>query len=195
MNAKSLKHWNSPPRERDMSWERCIMGEVKHYVISWKLKWCENGQKPTQPTLNLFVRQWWDWDKVELLLELLIEPVKVLVPPGHLDVIKLKKAKSDCGRTVSAYTYTRSELVGNVAFKPLKLGLFFGTCHDAWVRGVGIEPRIASITTFLNLVINHGIPRQVKHEHLGGHSHDTCWHTTMVSWSTSWIGKLTLPSI
>ena len=46
-------------------------------------------------------------------------------------------------------TYTGSELVGDVTFEPLKLGLFFGTCHNAGIRRVCVEPGKTSIATFL----------------------------------------------
>ncbi len=41
-------------------------------------------------TLDLLVRQRRDRDAGELLHESLVQPVKVLVPPGHLDVVELK---------------------------------------------------------------------------------------------------------
>ena len=81
-------------------------------------------------------------------------------------------------------TYTGSELVGDVTFEPLKLGLFFGTCHNAGIRRVCVEPRKTSITTFLRK-----IDRLHNDISIGQNS------TTIVSWSTSCIGKFTLPSM
>jgi hypothetical protein len=42
------------------------------------------------PTLDLLVRQRRDRDEAVLLLQLLIQPVEVLVPPRHLDVVELE---------------------------------------------------------------------------------------------------------
>ena len=41
-------------------------------------------------TLDLFVREGRDWYEAELAVESLVEPVKVFVSPGDLDVVELK---------------------------------------------------------------------------------------------------------
>ena len=46
-------------------------------------------------TLDLFVRERRDWYEGELAVESLAEPVKVFVPPRHLDVVELKQQTSD----------------------------------------------------------------------------------------------------
>ena len=46
-------------------------------------------------TLDLFVRERRDWYEAELAVESLVEPVKVFVPPRHLDVVELKHQTSD----------------------------------------------------------------------------------------------------
>ena len=47
-------------------------------------------------TLYLFVRERGDWYEAVLGVQSLVEPVKVFVSPGHLDVVKLKtKRPSD----------------------------------------------------------------------------------------------------
>lgn len=56
---------------------------------------CQGGA-----TRDLFIRQWWDRNDWEFLNESLVEPVKVFVSPGYLNIVE-----------------RRCQLVGNVALK------------------------------------------------------------------------------
>ena len=44
-------------------------------------------------TLYLFVWEGWDGNKAELGHQPLVQPVKVFVAPGHLDIVELKSGK------------------------------------------------------------------------------------------------------
>ena len=52
-----------------------------------------------------------------------MQPVKVFVPPGHLDIVKLKTQSQNSPYYSPELTHAGSELIGNIALQPLELCL------------------------------------------------------------------------
>ena len=85
-------------------------------------------------TLDLFVRQRRDGDERELLHQPLVQPVKVLVAPRHLNVVELKQGnKFDSPIQKSTNQLILTLGVSWYAMKllsPLSLDSFFGEAME-----------------------------------------------------------------
>lgn len=56
-------------------------------------------------TLNLFVRERRDRDEVKLGCESLVKPIKMLVSPGHLDIVELQPKMSPYGYFIFLWSH------------------------------------------------------------------------------------------
>ena len=103
-------------------------------------------------TLYLFVRKRRERDEVVLGVQSLVQPVEVFVSPGHLNVVKLENISVLELRLASPVnveglcsTYTRGQLVRDVALQPLELGLLLGRGDHAGVRRLRGLPAVAAL--------------------------------------------------
>ena len=103
-------------------------------------------------TLDLFVREGRDWYEAELAVESLVEPVKVFVPPRHLDVVELEITDRLMRLSRSwRRTYTRGQLICNVTLKTFELGFLLGRCYHTGVGWSRTLPAVPPVPLVLEL--------------------------------------------
>ena len=81
-----------------------------------------------------------------------MEPVKVFVSPGHLDVIELKYNKPSDNilhKLGEDETYTWGQLVCNVTLKTFELGFLLRGCYHTGVGRGGSLPAVLPVTLVL----------------------------------------------